>query len=158
MADEQVAPPPVPESGRKKLKILLIAAVLLAGAGGALFYLTRPQPAHASPEETRAPKAVLHLDEFVVNLADENDRAFLRIGIQLGLAHELRKGGESKTLELVPPIRDAILGALTQHKADDLLTTQGKAALKQAIINAVNQRLPELGVQDVYFTEFLVQR
>jgi flagellar FliL protein len=158
MADEQVAPPPVPQRSKKKLGILLIAVVVLAGAGGALFFLTRPQRAHASPEEARAPKAIFRLDEFVVNLADENDRAFLRIGIQLGLSQELPKGSEARMLELVPPIRDAVLGVLAQYKADDLLTTQGKESLKQAIVKAVNQRLPELGVQDVYFTEFLVQR
>jgi len=47
---------------------------------------------------------------------------------------------------------------LTVCKAEALLTPSGKQQLKKNILDALNQNVPELGVRDVYFTEFLVQR
>jgi flagellar basal body-associated protein FliL len=47
---------------------------------------------------------------------------------------------------------------LTAGKADALLTQEGKTQLKKNLVEALNHNVPELGVRDVYFTEFLVQR
>ena len=55
-------------------------------------------------------------------------------------------------------IRDAILSVLTLCKANALLTPEGKADLKKNLVDSLNRKVPELGVKDVYFTEFLVQR
>jgi flagellar basal body-associated protein FliL len=54
--------------------------------------------------------------------------------------------------------RDAILMVLTNCKADNLIAPVGKAALKQELTKALQEHAPELGVREVYFTEFLVQR
>jgi len=62
------------------------------------------------------------------------------------------------TLLPVARIRDSILSVLTVCKADSLLTSEGKTGLKKNLVNALNQSVPELGVREVYFTEFLVQR
>ena len=42
-----------------------------------------------SPKDSHAPqiKGVLHLEPFVVNLADSEDNRFLRVGIDLGLGN-----------------------------------------------------------------------
>ena len=58
----------------------------------------------------------------------------------------------------VARVRDAILAVLTSCKADELLTPDGKIQLKKNVLAAVQKNVPELGVRDVYFTEFLVQR
>ena len=47
---------------------------------------------------------------------------------------------------------------LTAAKANDLLTAEGKTDLKHKLLAALDQRVPEIEAQDVYFTEFLVQR
>jgi flagellar basal body-associated protein FliL len=39
-----------------------------------------------------------------------------------------------------------------------LLTPEGKADLKKNLVDSLGRKVPELGVKDVYFTEFLVQR
>ena len=59
---------------------------------------------------------------------------------------------------LVAEVRDTILSVLSEARVDDLLTAKGKAKLKQDLLQALQQRVPELAVEDVYFTEFLIQR
>jgi len=36
--------------------------------------------------------------------------------------------------------------------------SNGKAILKERLATALRERAPELGVREIYFTEFLVQR
>ena len=96
----------------------------------------------------------LHLETFVLNLSDPGQRSYLRVGIDLGLSRPLGKA-EAPPLG---PVRDTIIGVLGQAKAEDLITAEGKAKLKQDLLRALQNRVPELGVVEVYFTEFLIQR
>ena len=105
-------------------------------------------------------KGVMHLESFVVNLADPEDNRFLRVGIDLGLENPVAskegKGGEGE----VPTarIRDCILAVLATWHSDSLLAPEGKQKLKDELVHALRERVPELGVREVYFTDFLVQR
>lgn len=96
----------------------------------------------------------LHLDTFVLNLSDPSQRAYLRVGIDLGLSRAVGK----EEAPPLGPVRDTIIGVLGQAKADDLATAEGKAKLKQDLLQALQSRVPELDVAEVYFTEFLIQR
>ncbi|MGA9476103.1 MAG: flagellar basal body-associated FliL family protein [Terriglobales bacterium] len=101
-----------------------------------------------------AEKSTLPLETFVVNLSGGGQRAYLRLGVTLGLAHVLPRNREEVA---VPLVRDAILSVLANAKADELLTTQGKEQLKADLLRSITHRAPELGVESVFFTEFLVQ-
>jgi len=103
--------------------------------------------------ETRV-KATLHLEAFVLNLADPGQRSYLRAGIDLGLNHELRVDSSVP----LPEVRDTILDVLAQARGDELLTAPGKGRLKANLLHALQERIPGLGVEEVYFTEFLIQR
>ncbi|MFZ0964647.1 MAG: flagellar basal body-associated FliL family protein [Terriglobia bacterium] len=113
-------------------------------------------------KDSRAPqiKAVLHLESFVVNLADPEDNRFLRVGIDLGLENPLPakegKGGEGEVP--IARVRDSILGVLSTWHSDALLAPEGKQKLKEELVHELRARVPELGVREVYFTDFLVQR
>ena len=102
----------------------------------------------------------MHLEPFVVNLADTEDNRFLRVAVDLGLENALPakegKGGEGE----VPTarIRDCILSVLSTWRSDALLAPGGKQKLKEELIRALGACAPELGVREVYFTDFLVQR
>ncbi|MGA3347769.1 MAG: flagellar basal body-associated FliL family protein [Candidatus Sulfotelmatobacter sp.] len=102
-----------------------------------------------------AVKGTLHLETFVLNLADPEQRSYLRVGIDLGLSREVGKGEQAPP---VAEVRDTILTVLGQAQVDDLLTEKGKAKLKADVLHALKQRIPGLGVEEVYFTEFLIQR
>jgi flagellar basal body-associated protein FliL len=98
-------------------------------------------------------EATLNLDTFIVNLESGNQRAYLRVGITLGLSQPLARKDEV----LVPPLRDEIVTVLSSAQPDQLLTSEGKQQIKKDLLKALQDRAPALGIENVYFTEFLVQ-
>jgi flagellar protein FliL len=162
---EQASGPPKSAAAKKKKSSSLIAMALFAalGGGGAVWFVVqRARTAQASRnlEGTSAPKYLVHLDGFTVNLNDPEETHFLRVTMDLGV-DRLPEGADREkgtTLLPVARIRDSILSVLTVGKADVLLTSEGKIQLKKNLVKALNQNVPEVGVRDVYFTEFLVQR
>jgi len=100
-------------------------------------------------------KGSLHLETFVLNLADREQRSYLRVGIDLGLGREF---GKNENAPPIGQVRDVILGVLAQSKVDDLLTAAGKGKLKEDLLHALQEGVPGLEVEEVYFTEFLIQR
>jgi flagellar FliL protein len=146
----------------KKLSLAVAAALILIIVVVAARHLFRhpasrvPQKAKAGPEV----KTVVHLDPFVVNLADPDNDRYLRVGIELGLQRDLAEHGRAEQSSSLPTarIRDTILMVLTSCNADALLPSAGKAKLKEDLTKALRERVPELGVEEVYFTDFLVQR
>lgn len=150
---------PAAPAKKKSKAVLFIALVLLlaAGGGGGWYFLGRKTVAAKNADSK--PVTILHLDNFIVNLADTNRDAYLRVGIDLGVTGLAKaKSGDGKTEAPVPEIRDAILGVLSTYHSNDLLTPAGKKQLKQNLIAALNGKVPGLGVRDIYFTDFLVQR
>jgi len=133
--------------------------VVLGGLGATLVLRASPdKPKAAAPASVeRKVKAVLHLDTFVMNLADPEEKAYLRVGIDLGLGEEM-KANEGEGAAPVALVRDTILGVLAQCKPDELLTPEGKSRLKADLRRGLRQRAPQLQVEEVYFTEFLIQR
>jgi flagellar FliL protein len=151
--------------GSKVVRGLAVLMVLVLGvltAMGSLGCKSSSPASNGPGKGSHAPsvKAVMHLEPFVVNLADPEDNRFLRIGIELGLENppsaKEGKGGESE----VPTarIRDCILAVLSTWHSDALLAPEGKEKLKDELVRALRARVPELGVREVYFTDFLVQR
>jgi flagellar basal body-associated protein FliL len=151
MADEAQ---PVSEPKPKKRGVVFGAlVVVLAGLGLWSWSALKSAPRVAADADTRT-KATLHLESFVLNLADSDQKAYLRVGIDLGLGRELGKNNPPP----VAQVRDTILGVLSQGKVDDLLTVQGKEKLKRDLLQALSERVPELEVREIYYTEFLIQR
>jgi len=140
-------------SGRMGVAFSVLAVVLLAL--GAWFWSTYRSGPAISAEGGRRVKSSLHLETFVLNLADREQRSYLRVGIDLGLGREMGKGQNAPP---VGQVRDTILGVLAQSRVDELLTAAGKAKLKEDLLRALQERVPGLEVQEVYFTEFLIQR
>ena len=133
---------------------LVLLVVILAAVGIWFFASRGGEPAPPQSGETEI-KSTLHLETFVLNLADPEQRAYLRVGIDLGLNHEAKPGEESPP---VAQVRDTILGVLAEAHVDDLMTSAGKTKLKQDLLHALEQLVPQKGVEEVYFTELLIQR
>lgn len=149
-----------PRSAASTIFAVAVVAVLLGG-GSAWFVLQRGRASAASAvEASAAPKYIIRLEGFTVNLADPEDTHFLRVTMDLGVDRLPPGAEERKDASAIPTarIRDAILSVLTVGKAAPLLTPEGKAQLKKDLLAALKERVPELDVRDVYFTEFLVQR
>jgi flagellar FliL protein len=140
----------------------LVCLAILGAGGSAWFILQRGHQAEAAVAGAApsAPKFLLHLEGFTVNLADPEETHFLRVTIDLGVDHLPAGSSEEKSTANIPVgrVRDSILSALTSCKADALLTAEGKSQLKRNLVDVLQKQVPELGVREIYFTEFLVQR
>ncbi len=112
-------------------------------------------PWRSMDETDRTAESTLALETFVVNLGGSGQRAYLRAGITLGLEHPLsRIQREEMPTALV---RDTILSVLAEAQPETLLGVEGKHQLKEQVLKALQEHVPQIGVTNVYFTEFLVQ-
>lgn len=157
----------------KKMMFVGIGAVVIALAGGGYWYKTKaaaakPAGAHAAEkaadeEEEEAPveegeRGLLELQPFVVNLTDAGGTHFLRTNIQLIIKSTEKEAEEiqKKTVEIMP-IRSAVLELLAQQTAAELVTPEGKEALKLAIKKRAAEVFRKHKIKDVLFSEFVVQ-
>jgi len=159
----RVSPKPVPAAGGatdqaspadagRKLKTWIYLVIALVAATGIVFWLVFAGDAGKS---NGGVQATLPLETFVVNLDGGGQRAYLRVGITLGLSRAPAREGKEEMP--IAPMRDAILSVLASAQAERLLTAEGKEELKANLLRALTERVPQLGIQSVYFTEFLVQ-
>jgi len=131
---------------------VVLPMLILAGVG---IWFWANHGTESSESQSGQVRSTLHLETFVLNLADTDQRSYLRVGIDLGLNQEAKRGED---VGPVAPVRDTILSVLAEAKVDDLMTSAGKTRLKENLLHALQQRVPQLGVEEVYFTEFLIQR
>lgn len=149
----------------KKTMFIGIGVVVLALAGGGWWFMGRaaaaPKDGHEAakeePEES-GERALLAMEPFVVNLADEGGTHFLRTSIQMIIdaTEEEAKVLEEKKVEVMP-MRSAILELLAQQTAATLVTPEGKEALKEAIKKRAGEVFKKHKVKEVLFAEFVVQ-
>jgi len=155
----EIPPAPPPKKSSRTKLLSLGTLVLLAVAGTAWFLLHNGSDASAESAQ-KLSTTIVHLDGFTVNLADPEENHFLRVSMDLAAERipPPAENGKPNSGLPMPQIRDSILSVLTTSKADVLLTPEGKAKLKKNLIDTLNHDNPELGVHEIYFTEFLVQR
>ena len=147
----------VPKKKRGLLKWGVLALIIVAlGAGGYVgwqkFFAQNGGKSHVQAKPTK--RIVYELDTFLVNLSDPGGRRYLKVNIKLELNdQEVVKEFNRRKFEL----RDKILMLLSSKRFDDIATLSGKMALKQEIISRLNASLKDGRVEQVYFTDFLVQ-
>jgi flagellar basal body-associated protein FliL len=157
------------EAPTKALKLVAAVLFLLAGAAGG-YWLGRAgirfpgsSLVHASskPHAEGSGGAVLQeiaLDPFLVNLS--GGRGYLKLAMTLDISGDsaARSSNVTQSLARSALVRDAILQMLSDQNADALLTGEGRDALKQTLMAALKKAAPSLPLEEIYFTEFLVQR
>jgi flagellar basal body-associated protein FliL len=147
----------------KRWILLGLAAFILVGASTAFMALPYTREARAAiwkkvmgpAHRKEEVKATLALDPFLVNLADSDEIRFVKTTFQLGLAEEPKEG--MKNGAVIAAIRDSIISLLTSKKAEQILTPEGKDALRHEIKSKVNSIVPEAKVLEVYIVDFVVQ-
>lgn len=162
----QVAAAPAPRK-KSMAKIVLVAALalVLAGggvAGGLILLRGKSSESASEPEPTPEPSQTFRSfgeiyeinPPFTVNLSDSSGRRYLKLSVGLELAEGVLAQDIDKRL---PLIRDALVILLSGKKLEDISTAEGKEQLKQEILLRVEQFLGPDAVNNVLFTEFLVQ-
>ena len=143
--------------------IVVVLLLLAGGGGGAYWFLLRGNgaaaAAEAEPEPEPAPPAtgIVPLAPFVVNLADPSGTRFLRVTMSLVVADEAVAKELEEEKVVHARVRSAILELLAQKQSTELVTPEGKAELKNAIAEGAAHAAHELKVEDVLFSEFIVQ-
>jgi flagellar basal body-associated protein FliL len=156
------APPSAaPKKAKKKQAWLVVVLVLLLSAAGLYIWHGTKGPSAAS--EDRA-ESTLALETFTVNLASNHNGSrqhpYLRIGITLGLAPPSSAPDQTRKQREVAPIaliRDTVLSVLATARPENLLELEGKSQLKSALLKTLQEKVPQMAVRNVYFTEFLIQ-
>jgi len=156
-AAEAEAPP---KSGKGKLLLVVGLVVLVAGGAGAAWYLglLPGRKAEAKEEVKEAAKpavgALLALEPFIANLGDEDGKRYLKAALQVEFFNA-RVPDEFTARQA--QVRDLLLTLFTSKQFAEIRTPQGKALLRDEIINRINRALNHDLVKAVYFTEFIVQ-
>jgi flagellar protein FliL len=184
---EAAAAPPKKKGGMKKMLMIGIGALVLLGGGVAagMYASGAGLGGHKGPvEDPNAPKLVLREGQegpthvppggsvdpsrykatyypieqpFVSNMRDTDGVMQVNIGIATYY--------DAKVIDAVKdnegPIRSAVLMTLADQDSFTLATPDGKKALQKALVKAINDVLKSKtgygGVDDVYFTNFIIQ-
>ena len=164
MADLDDADESAPEQRRGGIlhAVALACAVALAigGIGAAAWRAgvgrgIAPQPAAVPPAVAGTREGTLEpMDPFIANLADEDGRRYLKATLQVEFYDAVAPPEFHRRL---PQARDMLLTLLSSKTFADVRSPQGKAVLREEIVNRLNTVMNEDAVKAVYFTEFIVQ-
>jgi len=115
-------------------------------------------PPGAKPDPAIYKSTYVPMDQpFTSNLRDTD--GYLQLGVGVSTLYDQKVTDHLKDSDM--PIRAAVLDVLSQQSAETLNTPQGKTALRQqlkvAINNVLQQREGFGGIDDVYFTSFIIQ-
>ena len=163
---------PAPEKPSKSFKLLIIvgvlAAVLVSGVAVVWYVFLAPQSSEESSvmgkiknlwaSEKKSSGAgqghIYKMEPFLVNLVDPAQLRYLKITLHVESNQEKADEEYEKRL---PQLRDAILIILSSKNYKDIMESEGKTSLREEIKTRMNQLLVGLKVQNIYFTEFVVQ-
>lgn len=95
------------------------------------------------------------LEEFVVNLKSEG-KAKNYLKIEMALMYENDKD-ENILIANTNKIRDIIISKIRTKTAEDMLDLDNALELKKEIISAINVALEATVVEDIYFTDLVIQ-
>jgi len=107
----------------------------------------------------------------IINLLDPTGRRYIRVTIVVEFAPDnpeyINLPEEEKTAYLtqfeeklnsrLPIMDDAVITLLSTKTYEDLYTAEGKENLRMEIMTTLSQRLSDLHIISIYFTEFVVQ-
>lgn len=94
------------------------------------------------------------LSTFTVNLLSDSGRRYLKVQVNLEISgDELATELEQKDAV----IRDIIIRILSAKSLEEISTTKGKRKLKEQIVSSLNSRIRDGKINNIYFTEFVVQ-
>ena len=146
---------------KKNMFMVITIAVLFMGTMLTGFFVIWDKISSLELENKKEPPnniaglgSIYSLDTFIVNLADQNGKRYLRVTIDLELS------SEALTEELnnrIPQITDSILTLLPTKKIEDICSVKGKIALRDEIMTKLNKFLTKGRITKIYFKEFVIQ-
>lgn len=97
---------------------------------------------------------IFSMDTFIVNLVDPHGKRYLKLRLELELnADEVRVEVDRR----MPQFKDTILTLLSSKTYEDVSSLEGKLQLRAEMISMLNRYLQSGSIENIYFTEFIVQ-
>ena len=145
----------------KIIIVVMLGLLLIGGAGFAGFYFaSKSAPKTGSETKVTEPKvteeAFYAAGEFLVNLADEGSKRYLKVRIIAAYDSENKKlPAELEKKRDV--ISDSIISVLRVKKTTELSSAKGPEDLKKEILARVNSVLSSGKLTNIYYNDFFVQ-
>ena len=166
-----------PKSSMKWIIIIAAVVVLLIGAGAGMYFMgffdDEAQPAEAvqsaeggdtkaaeeEAEEPPAERSYWPLEPpFVLNFEGKSKARYMQIGLEVVTTNDKAFAAVKKHL---PVIRNEIVLLLSGQKYEEMVTPEGKEQLRAELIETVNNVLKQhkvkKGIDNIYFTSFVMQ-
>jgi flagellar FliL protein len=160
--EEEIVPA---KSSKSKLVMMIVLVLVLLGGGSAAWYFMQPKDANkeseaakAAEQKTAAVPVFMTLETFTVNLLPDPGEQYLQTDISLQLT---QAANESLVKQIMPLVKAQILMILSSKRSSEITSIEGKNALSQEIVEAINKLLPQASngqaVSGVFFTSFIIQ-
>jgi len=159
--------PPKPRKFRKLLIVLFLLIFLIGAAIGAVIFLApgvipdsldfwgvKGAGKKEKETEKKSQGYIYSMEPFVVNLADQDRRKYLKIRMSIESQEMMVNEEYEKRL---PQLRDMILTVLASKSYKDISDSEGKKRLREEMTSKLNQLLRRFQVKTIYFTEFMIQ-
>jgi flagellar FliL protein len=153
-------------SNKRIISLVAVLFIVIIGLTGGLFMiwtkLSTPAAqansavgSEGQDQQTQQSLGPIYsLDTFIVNLADEGGKRYLRVTMDLELANGTIADDINKRL---PQMRDSILMVLPTKRFDDIRTVDGKISMRNEIMANLNGLFGKESISNIFFTEFVVQ-
>lgn len=141
---------------KKAIVMVVLGVFLLFGIAGGLayYYLLLPGLAEAQEPEVQEPEHEYRLDNYIVNLADSDQRRYLKVSMVLAYQEEeLEEELESRKAQM----SDRIIDILRGKKVEDIQNDDATNRIREEVTREINSILKEGSIEEVYFTEFIIQ-
>lgn len=128
-------------------------------------------PVHVEPEYLPGEGIMLNMSTKIINLVDPTGRKYIRLTVVVEFAPdnpeyeslpEEEKAAyltefNAKLNSRLPIMDDTVITLLSTKTYEDLYTADGKENLRHEIQNILTEKLIDLKILSIYFTEFVVQ-
>lgn len=144
------------QSGKLPIILMIIIVVVLALGAGGFMFMNGKSKGGKKPEK-KVELSEWKLEEFVVNLADQDEPRYLKVSMTLEVEGKVGGGGEGGGNPEEAKAQDAIINVLTAKRFSQLVAPGGKDKLKEELKAALNSSLEDIKVHGIYFTSFAMQ-
>lgn len=164
----EVAAPVSPAAGpsMKMIIIVLVVVQLMMFGGLAAFLLmsgalnqqSGPAPVAQQSEERQEAHYISFEPAFTVNFGGPSSSRFMQVTIEaMTYDNEIPQD----ITKHMPVIRNSIVLLLSSQSVESVSSLQGKEKLRKSILTEVqdilNQRVGKKGIEEIYFTSFVMQ-
>lgn len=159
---------PAEGGGKKKLIIMILAVLLLlgGGVGGSLYFMgmigggkgDTTEKEQAKKEVKNVPIYYAFPQAFTVNFETNQGLRFLQVAVEIMTYDQQAIAAVEAHM---PVIKNNIILLLSNQTYDDLVSIEGKKAIRERMLNEIQAILDkyeaESTVEEVYFTNFVMQ-